>query len=79
MIKKWTVRLTEDQERTLLEMVTRGTESARTIRRAHTLLLALEGKTDEAIAKVVRCSAITVAQTRRRFNERGLQALDDRP
>ena len=79
MIKRWTVRLTEDQESTLLEMVTRGKESARTIRRAHTLLLAWEGKTDEEIAEIVRCSVTTVANTRRQFGERGLKALYDRP
>jgi transposase len=79
MIKKWTVRLTEDQESTLLEMVTRGTEGARTIRRANTLLLAWEGKTDEEIAAVVRCVPETVAKTRRRFTERGLKCLYDRP
>ena len=79
MIRKWTVRLTKDQERTLLEMVTRGKEGVRTIRRAHTLLLAWEGKTDKEIAEVLHCSPLTVAKTRRRFNDRGLNALYDRP
>jgi transposase len=60
-------------------MFTRGKESARTIRRADTLLLALEGKTDEEIAEVLRCSPDTVAGTRRAFDGRGLKCLYDRP
>ena len=79
MFKKWTVLLSKEQEEQLLELVTRGTASARAIRRAHTLLLAWEGKTDEEIAAVLRCSATTVAMTRQRFKERGLASLQDRP
>lgn len=54
MFKKWTVLLSEEQEEQLLELVTRGNACARAIRRAHTLLLAWEGKTDEHIAAVLR-------------------------
>ena len=79
MFKKYMVHLTSEQERTLLEMVTRGQESARTIRRAHTLLMAWEGKTDVEIAEVVRVVPETVAKTRRAFEERGLKCLYDRP
>lgn len=79
MLKKYNVRLTEEQEKTLTELVTRGTANARTIRRAHTLLLAWEGKTDEQIAELMRCCPETVAKTRRRFEDRGLVSVYDRP
>ena len=79
MLKKYTVRLTQEQEKALTEVVTRGTVNARTIRRAHTLLLTWEGKTDEQIAELMRCCPETVAKTRRRFEERGMASLYDRP
>ena len=79
MIRKFTVHLTKEQEETLLELVTRGTAGARPIRRAHTLLMAWEGHTDEEIAKIVRCCTDTVRKTRRRFTERGLDSLYDKP
>jgi len=79
MIKKCTVVLTRDQESHLLEMVTRGTAPARTIRRAHTLLYAWEGLPDEEIAERLRCHPNTVANTRKDFRERGLKGLYDKP
>jgi len=79
MLKKYTVRLTEEQERRLTELVTRGAANARTIRRAHTLLLAWEGHTDEAIADALHCRPETVAKVRRRFDERALESVYDRP
>lgn len=79
MLKKYTVRLTEEQERALTELVTRGTANARTIRRAHVLLLAWEGWTDVAISGALRCRPETVAKVRRRFQERGVESVYDRP
>ena len=79
MLKKYTVRLSEEEERTLRELVTRGTANARTIRRGHTLLLAWEGQTDEVIAGAMHCRPETVAKVRRRFQERGLASVYDRP
>lgn len=69
---------TEDRSR-LLEMVTCGAAGARTIRRAHSLLLADEGKTDAAIAAIVRVTPETVGKTRQRFEERGMESLYDQP
>ena len=79
MLKKYTVLLTAEQEKTLTELVTRGKANARTIRRAHTLLLAWEGHTDERIAEAMHCCVETVAKTRQRFTDRGLASLYDRP
>ena len=79
MITKCSVVLSEDQEARLLEVVTRGVASARTIRRAHTLLLAWEGRTDEQIGELLHCSPNTVANTRKDFRERGLESLYEKP
>ena len=80
MAKRYRVTLT-DQERERLRALTRkGKGSARTVRRAQTLLLADEGQTDEAIAAALHSGLSTVARTRRRFVEEGLEAaLVDRP
>ncbi len=79
MFKKWTVNLTKDQEERLLETVTRGRVSARTIRRAYTLLYAWEGLLDEEIAERLRCHSNTVAHTRKDFQDRGLECIYDKP
>jgi len=55
MLKKRTVNGTVEQGRSLRELVTRGRANARTIRRAHTLLLAREGHTDESIDEALHC------------------------
>jgi transposase len=80
MAKRYRVTLT-DQERARLRALTRkGKPSARTVRRAQTLLLADEGRSDEAIAAALHSGLSTVARTRERFVEEGLQAaLADRP
>jgi transposase len=79
MLKKITVVLTPDQEGRLLEMVTQGVASARTIRRAHTLLYAWEGFTDERIAELLHCSVGAVVNTRKAFRDRGLDAVYEKP
>lgn len=79
MLRKVGVFLTKEQETALLEMVTKGTAGARPIRRAHSLLLSWEGQTDAQIATVLRCHEYTVAEVRRRFAERGMASLYDKP
>jgi transposase len=50
------------------------------VRRAQTLLLASEERTDEAIASALQIGTTTVERTRRRFVEEGLEAaLRERP
>ncbi len=51
----------------------RGT-AARRLRRARTLLLADEGKTDAEIAAALHIGSATVARTRQRFTGEGLEA-----
>jgi transposase len=80
MAKRYVVRL-EAEERERLRLLTRkGKPSARTVRRAQTLLLADEGRTDEQIAGALHAGLATVARTRQRFVEAGLEAaLTERP
>ena len=80
MAKRYRVTLT-DEERERLEGLTRkGTASVRMVRRAQTLLLAAEERTDEAIAATLRVGVSTVERTRRRCVEEGVEAaLRERP
>ena len=80
MLKRWKVTLTDEERGRLRTLTRKGTASARTVRRAQTLLLADEGRTDEAIAAALHSGLSTVARTRQRFVEEGLEAaLADRP
>jgi len=79
VIEKCSVVLSKDQEARLVEMVSRGVAPARTIRRAHTLLYAWEGYSDERIAELLRCSPNTVRNTRKAFKDRGLDSLYEKP
>jgi transposase len=73
MPKKHVVKLTQEQNQQLLEIVKKGKSSARTIRRAHTLLMTSSGKTDEAIAKTLHISVATVERTRKQFVQESLE------
>jgi len=78
--KIYVVDLTEEERTFLLDFINRGTQSARKLRRARTLLLADEGKTDREIAEALHTSTPTVQRTRRRFVEGGLaRALNEDP
>jgi transposase len=80
MAKRYRVSLT-DEERERLESLTRkGRASVRMVRRAQTLLLAAEERTDEGIAAALHIGVATVERTRRRCVEEGLEAaLRERP
>jgi transposase len=80
MAKRYRVTLTDAERERLRTLTRKGKGSARTVRRAQTLLLADEGRTDEAIAAALHSGLSTVARTRQRFVEEGLEAaLVDRP
>lgn len=79
MKKTYIVDLTEPERRELLELVGKGSARARKLRRAHLLLLADDGLTDETIADTLHLGRSTVERTRKKFVEGGLQrALNDR-
>ena len=78
--KRYRVTLTAEERETLQVLLRGGRAKARKIARAHILLSADEGKTDEAIREALRVGLSTVARTRQRFVEGGLEwALTERP
>lgn len=80
MRKFYVVKLTEEDRSRLLEMTRKGMVGARMLKRANILLLSDEGKKDEEIAAIVRCSNSTVERTRKRFIQAGLDAgLKEKP
>ncbi len=80
MVKRYRATLTEEERERLDALTRKGTASARMVRRAQTLLLAAEERTDEAIAAALRIGVSTVERTRRRCVEEGLEAaLRERP
>jgi len=80
MTHKYIVDLTEDEQEYLLNLIKKGKATARRVSRAHVLLLADEGATDEEIAESLRLGFSTVHRTRQRFVEEGLMvALSEQP
>lgn len=80
MNKKYKIELSQQQRQKLLELVKKGKASARVIRRAHTLLMAAEGKTDEVIARTLHTSVATIERTRKQCCRENLEiALSERP
>jgi hypothetical protein len=63
MPKKYVVELSNDQRELLYALIQKGTASARTVRRAHTLLLADERQPGQTIAAMLHTSAVTATQT----------------
>ena len=80
MAKRYRVTLTDEERKRLDELTRKGTASVRMVRRAQTLLLAADEERDEDIAKALRIGVATVARTRQRCVEDGVEAaLRERP
>jgi transposase len=80
MAKKYLVTLTDEERAQLHALTKRGTVSARRLTRAHLLLQADAGLSDEAIAQALHIGTATVERIRKRFVEEGLEAaLSERP
>lgn len=78
--KKWVVELTAEERAELLAVIRRGKAAARRLTRAHILLHADEGHTDEEIAVALHTNRSTAERARRRFVEEGLEAaLAEKP
>jgi len=74
------VDLTEDERNELRDLIKKGNPSARKVARAHILLLADEGVTDQAIAASLHVGKATAERTRKRFVEGNLErALNEDP
>lgn len=80
MRKKYIVILTTDERTHVLDMINKGTLAARKLTRAHILLQADEGVTEQAIAAALPIHRTTVERTRQKFVEGNLDgALAERP
>jgi len=73
MANKYIVDLTATEQEDLYHLIKQGKPSARKVARAHMLLHAAEGATDEEIAEALRVGLSTVHRTRQRFVEEGLE------
>jgi transposase len=76
MVKKYVVRLSEQERRDLESLIKKGTVKAYRVKHANILLKADAdgpGWTDERIADAFGCHINTVVQVRRRFVEEGLE------
>jgi transposase len=78
-VKKYIVRLTQEQRQDLHRMVSTGEEAARKLLHARILLKADAGEqgpgwTDEQISEALEVSTSTLVRVRREFAEHGLQA-----
>src|SRR5258708_33718688 len=79
MIKPW-IKLTEKERQKVLAIVSKGSNQAVVIRRAHILLKSDEGRTDREICDQLYIDEETLRRTRLRFCEEGLDsALVDKP
>ena len=80
MVKKYTVSLSTEEVEKLRSLIKTGKSKARSITRAHILLMVWEGKIDKAIAESLRVNVSTVQRTRARYVEGGISlAVEDRP
>jgi transposase len=80
MEKIYHVDLTPKEKRYLQKIVRVGTNKAKVISRAHTLLKSSEGKTDKDIAALLYIDEETVRRTRQRFWDGGMEeALHGQP
>lgn len=73
MRKLYVVNLTEQEHTTLRDLVRKGTVSARKLTRAHILLQANDGVSDQAIADSLHVGHATVERVRKRFVEGNLE------
>jgi transposase len=80
MAAKYIVNLTVQEHQHLLELTNQSNLSGRRFKRAHILLLADEGHSDEMIAQMLHIGESTVHRTRQKFVEGGVEfALSESP
>lgn len=80
MTDKYLVDLTAEEQGFLLDVIHKGKTTARRVARAHVLLRAAAGATDEEITETLHLGLSTAHRTRQRFVDEGLTAaLSERP
>ena len=77
MAKKYLVSLTEEERESLLALTKKGSVAARKLTRAHILLQADAGATDDTIAQALHSGTATVERIRKRWfsKRKGLATL----
>ena len=70
--KKWIVNLSSEEREMVRGVIKKGKVGGRKLNRAHILLLADEGQTDEAIAAALHTGPSTVERTRQKCVEGGV-------
>jgi transposase len=75
--KEHVIQLSEIERLELQDIVRKGKQKARVMRRAQTLLWSDAGKTDGEIATLLNIRPLTVAQTRQKWVEE--HSLEDKP
>jgi transposase len=73
------ITLTSKQRRELQRLVSRPTEEAGVVRRAHVVLWSADGVAGAEIARRLHLSAEAVSRIRRRFVDRGVEGLASQP
>ena len=80
MPEKYHVTLTPEERLELTQMTSRGTLSARKMKRAQILMLADKGHGDETIAAMLSVGLSTIHRIRQKFVEGNVEfALNERP
>lgn len=72
-VKKWIVNLNDEEREMLRGVIKKGKVGGRKLNRAHVLLLADEGQTDDMISTALHTGVSTVERTRRRCVEGGVE------
>jgi hypothetical protein len=74
MTHKYLVDLTDEEQGYLHDVIRKGKTTARRVARAHVLLRAATGATDEDIAQTLHLGIASVHRIRQRFVDEGLTA-----
>jgi len=72
-MRKSNLSLSEEQKESLINIISKGKESARKIKRVNILLLINDGKKDTEISETLKTSTRTVERIRKKFLEEGLE------
>jgi transposase len=74
------VKLSEEDREYLIQFISRGKASARSLARARILLMADEGYSNEEIAEVLKTTKTRVNRIRKRYCQEGLDfAINEKP
>jgi transposase len=78
--QQFPVPLDEEERHWLLTFINKGDSGVRTLKRAHMLLLASEGKNARQVAEALHACPQSVGNIRRKYAQGGIEAaLNDRP